>query len=391
MKIGVIVTEPIRSGGGFNQALNAVLQIERLSEGRFKIEVYCFYKESLPLLKRLGIIAKPFRFGLSDRLAVITKAYPLIGRLLRRIARVGAFERRLINDGVDLVFFTSPCQYAMAMNRLSYITTVWDLCHRDLPEFPEVAANGEFERRERLYRSTLPKAFLILVDSMELAIRVCQRYGIDDSRILPMPFAPAPFLVGKNKTTNRVNLIEGDYFFYPAQFWPHKNHVRILEALRLLKGRMLTIKVAFCGKDYGNLNWVREQASKLGVADQVHFLGFVPADEMENLYDNCLAVLMPTYFGPTNIPPLEAWFKGKPLIYSKHLRGQTGDAAWMIDPDSAENLAEGIEAMLKEENRKEYSHRGRLKLEKIMSERRAAEIKLMYALTCFELRRKLWK
>lgn len=391
MKIGVIVIGSLQSGGGFNQALNAVSQMRRLCDDRFEIEVYCCHEESLSILKQLGFTGKYFRFALSDRLAVLANMHPLFGRFLRHVIPTGNFERRLIRDGVDLVYFTAPCLYAIALCRLNYISTVWDLCHRDMPEFPEVRFDGEFESRELLSRSTLSKAYLILTDSAELAGRVEHRYGIDSERILPMPFSPAPFLTTESKADNKINSIKGGYFFYPAQFWSHKNHIRILEALRLLKDRTVSARVVFCGKDYGNLNWVRENAARLEVADQVDFLGFVSPEEMDSLYDNCLAVLMPTYFGPTNIPPLEAWFKGKPLIYSEHLRSQSRDAALLVDPDSAESLAEGMVAMLRAEVREEYVSRGRYRLEEIMFERNVSEEKLLNKLIRFERRRMLWK
>lgn len=391
MKIGVVVTEPITSGGGFNQALNAVSQIGRLANKRFDVTVYCLHADSLPLLKRLGFDAKFISIGLVDRLFSIVNVCSLFVSMLRHIVPKGKFERTLIKDSVDLVYFTSPCQYAARLCWLSYIITVWDLCHRDFPEFPEVSANGEFEKREMLYRAALPKAILILTDSKELAKLVETRYGIDSNRILPMPFAPSPFLINRNAAGGDVVLIKDEYFFYPAQFWPHKNHIRILEAVYHLKEQNVSVRVVFCGKDYGNLNWIREQASRFGVTDQIVFLGFVSPDEMNSLYDNCLAVLMPTYFGPTNLPPLEAWFKGKPLIYSKHLGGQARDAAFLIDPDSAESLASGMKAMLQSSVRDEYVLRGTRRLNEVLSDRSAAEEKFEAALLNFSFRRRLWK
>ena len=44
-------------------------------------------------------------------------------------------------------------------------------------------------------------------------------------------------------------------------------------------------------------------------------MNFLPDEEISYLYKNCLAVVMPTYFGPTNIPPLEAFKLGIPTIY----------------------------------------------------------------------------
>ena len=45
------------------------------------------------------------------------------------------------------------------------MTTVWDLAHRDDPEFPEVRWGNHFEERENHYRTTLPRAVAVIVDS----------------------------------------------------------------------------------------------------------------------------------------------------------------------------------------------------------------------------------
>ena len=58
---------------------------------------------------------------------------------------------------------------------------------------------------------------------------------------------------------------------------------------------------------------------------------------------------MPTYFGPTNIPPLDAWYFKKPLIYSKHLVKQVKDAALLVDPNSVDEL---VVALKKINNKK---------------------------------------
>ena len=73
--------------------------------------------------------------------------------------------------------------------------------------------------------------------------------------------------------------ITGDYLFYPAQFWAHKNHVNLLLALKLLQSRLeRPLSVVFVGADHGNLQHVKATADQLGLTDRVHFLGFVPRD-----------------------------------------------------------------------------------------------------------------
>ena len=78
---------------------------------------------------------------------------------------------------------------------------------------------------------------------------------------------------------------------------------------------------------------------------------------------------MPTYFGPTNIPPLDAWDNELPVIYSNHLSEQTWDAAIYVDPNSSEDLADQIEKMLNKEFRQELIKKGTIKLSIIKKER----------------------
>ena len=54
---------------------------------------------------------------------------------------------------------------------------------------------------------------------------------------------------------------------------------------------------------------------------------------MASLYKESIALVMPSYFGPTNIPPLEAFNLGVPVLYSDlpGLKDQVGDAALLLD------------------------------------------------------------
>ena len=51
---------------------------------------------------------------------------------------------------------------------------------------------------------------------------------------------------------------------------------------------------------------------------------------------------MPSYFGPTNLPPLEAWAVGTPVIYPAAFKAQVADAAVLFDYDSPRSLADAV-------------------------------------------------
>jgi glycosyltransferase involved in cell wall biosynthesis len=77
------------------------------------------------------------------------------------------------------------------------------------------------------------------------------------------------------------------------------------------------------------------------------FLGYVPDSEMSALYRRARALIMPSFFGPTNIPQLEAFVAGCPVAVSGvyGVPDQVGDAALLFDPKSVDEIADVMERL----------------------------------------------
>ena len=394
MKVIAILEHTITGGGGFNQALNAIIQMKSLCEGRFEFEVFSTDPDNQIHLEKLGISSVTFSYSLIDKLLAKLGINPFWQTIQSRIKFIGSFEKKLLKHKCDLVYFTTPSGYVSSLQRLNYITTIWDNCHRDTPEFPEVRNFNQFLIRERNNISVLASAFIIIVDSISLADSISKRYGVDRSRLLSMPFAPSPLLssgspLNKKEVMAKHNLEEG-YFFYPAQFWSHKNHIRILEALILLNEKGQTYKVVFAGGDQGNKKYCEQFVKDNKMLDQVYFLGFVSSDDMQGLYEGCRAVIMPSYFGPTNLPPLEAWSYKKPLIYSSRFNEQAKDAAVLVDPDDASQLASAIVTCMDKDHCNKLIKSGLVRLNQLNREREISESELFMRLQTFSKRLNCW-
>ena len=76
-------------------------------------------------------------------------------------------------------------------------------------------------------------------------------------------------------------------------------------------------------------------------------LGYVSDGELVTLYKRARALVMPTFFGPTNIPPLEAFSLGCPVAISdvRGITEQVGDAAVTFDPEDVDSIADAIERL----------------------------------------------
>ena len=395
MKILAIIEKPITSGGGFNQALNAIQQMSRLSVDTFDFSVVTPSKQNIIHLNQLKIESDYIKITFFDRL--ISKLYTgrIWSLIFSKLKIITPFEKCLIHKDCDLVYFVEQSSRAESLQNLNFIATVWDLCHRDQLEFPEVRNFGEFIGRELVFQNTLTRAFIVMVDSEELADKINSRYGVDRDRIVNMPFSPSPFL-NETKASDSADILklyklDYGYFFYPAQFWAHKNHYRIIEAVKLLRQEDIQCRVVFVGRDKGNYDFLDRLIRGYGLGKHVQSLGFLPAEHMRALYENCQAVIMPTYFGSTNLPPLEAWLMGKPLIYSKLCSEQAGNAALLIDPDDTNSVADAMKSMLDESISKKYKKNGYERLKQISTMRKISESNLSAKLLQFEQKMKCWE
>lgn len=276
--------------------------------------------------------------------------------------------------GIDWTFYTMPNSQSFEIG-LPYVMPIHDLQHRLQPEFPEVSAHGAWEHREYLYRNGTRHATLILADSeigKEDILEYYGSYGITSDRVKVLPYVPPPYLSRDvpqhvRKQVRETYRLPEQYLFYPAQFWPHKNHVRTVQALGLLKKQFGTeVHLVLCGT-YSGVVRTREfekmmrEVKRLRLTQQIHYLGYVSNNIISSLYADAVALVIPTFFGPSNIPILEAWLFGCPVLTSeiRGIREQVGEAGLLVDPTSVEAIADGIRRLWEDEGlRAELSRRG---------------------------------
>lgn len=239
---------------------------------------------------------------------------PFCAKLLR-ICGLGtlSLERAARKKRVDLLYFLSPNQLAAGIQQTPMINTVWDLGHLDEPAFPEVSSNGEWISRQTLYNSVLPRSFHVFTDSRFTGIALESHYQVRPNRWTCLGLFP-PAVLKPDETSIRNS--SRDYIIYPAQFWPHKNHITLLRAFKLVLEKLPNIHLVLTGGDKGNRAHVLKEIKALKIQDKVELLGFVPETQLKNLIKDAAALVMPSMLGPTNIPPLEALAAGTVAIVS---------------------------------------------------------------------------
>jgi glycosyltransferase involved in cell wall biosynthesis len=349
MKVGVLFSNTAPTAGGAFTFQDEVFQSLISLESKHSFVIFGYLTESQAReagAKQLQFFPFPRSFPgravfyLARRAASIVAGLPIIGNRIRVTNR---FQRAIQDIGIEFMWFINPTIYFEV--DIPYIFTVWDLQHRLQPWFPEVTAKRQWRLREQHYASAIPRASAVIIGTESGKAEIVQFYGVPPERVKLVPHPTPRFALCAPKNSGKEVLakyrIPEGYLFYPAQFWPHKNHVGLLLAVNLLREKYnLILPVVFVGSDTGNLPHVRRMVDELGLSGQIHFLGFVPQEDLLGLYRNAFALIYLTFFGPENLPPLEAFALGCPVIASNvaGAQEQLGDAALLVDPRDEEQI-----------------------------------------------------
>ncbi len=234
---------------------------------------------------------------------------------------------------------------------LPYIRTVWDINHRIYSMYPEFSyTRFKFEGLDRNMSKSLGKASYVITGTEEGKREIENIYGVYPKKVRVIPFPTPTFSVPQTESDD----VNGHgrrkpYLFYPARFWPHKNHIVIVAALKVLRDRWgIDFDVVFSGADEGNLRHVLDFAEKMDVLDQVEHVGLVPTDDLVRLYREAFALVFAGAVGPDNLPPLEAMSLNCPVITTDvpGAREQFGDSVLYFNPHDEVELAERIKELM---------------------------------------------
>ena len=344
--VALVVTYPPHVHGGYNESLSFLQDsLRAVNDAGASPLVVTSDREALVDLRQRGYDTTFLRPTARDRFREALRHAGVDYLRPRERARRWTVEEQLRSMGVRFVMFLSPSWWGGALETLPFSTVVWDVSHRDHPSLAEVRAHGEFVRRERFLLGSLRQAEFIVVPDSHVKETLVKGAYVNDQRVIVRPFRPPTRTNFKTSFTGPVEtLVKSDrtFLYYPAYFWPHKGHLPLLQAMALLgsEGPTLVLTAGDRAPD------LRELAQRLGVASRVLVLGRISDAESAALYKAAAAVVMPSLFGPSNLPPLEAWAAGTPLVYNVDFQAFARDAAQYMDPLNPSDIASAVAQVL---------------------------------------------
>jgi len=348
MRIGVYIQGYLpNSGGGYTFEQELIHALLSLCEGTH--HEYKLYFNSLVADPTITLpVAKNLSSG-----CIKLKKGTLVNRLITKIIGVlsstkpkSVLQKAAEKDRIQMMWFPTG---AYVQVDIPYIATIWDIQHRIQPWFPEVCQGYKWQAREEYYARYIQRATYIVIPNQTSQNEIAFNFQIAPERFRQMPH-PTPLIehLPSNDEVLEVRQkyrVLNPYLIYPAQFWPHKNHVNLLKSLEILQNKYrYNFDLVLVGADKGNLEYVRSVAENLNLKDTIHFLGFISREDLIALYCGAFALTFVTYFGPENIPPLEAFVCRCPVIASSVAGAaeQLGEAALLVDPSHPEDIALAI-------------------------------------------------
>jgi len=266
----------------------------------------------------------------------------------REELRQKSYEKTLLEAGVRVIYYLCQGQYSVV--DFPFIATNWDIGHCSTFAFPELIPYGNFEKRNNIYTQVLPKALMVFTESDTGKAELSKYTNIDEKKIKVVPLFAGNCVNAKcdakeeEEFLSENQLEKQKFFFYPARFWAHKNHTGLLQAFAKFTKQYPDYKLVFTvSKEY-----LRLFASSLKIEDKVLFLDFLPVEQINILYRNATALVMATYLGPTNMPPIEAMELGCPVICSD-LQGHheiLSNAAIYFNPMDQDELCNAMIEMI---------------------------------------------
>jgi len=401
MRIGLFIgdTKP-SEGGGFTFVENLLRALKPHARSGAHELVVCHLGQPGAQVLAEGFAQLDLSAQHNDVLYADERLPSLAARIWRRLSPPGPrlhwHTRVYRRNAIDFVVPLNP--WCPTSTEVPFASIQWDLQHRNNPWFPEVCELGGWAVREALLASLCQRAALVFTGTARGAEEIETFFRVPRERIRVVPFAVPQFAVDAAQKPARPDLLASlglpeRFIFYPAQFWAHKNHVTLLHACKRLRdSRADAPGLVFVGSDKGNLAHVREQANALGIADAVKFLGFVGQDVLVELYRSAQALAFPTYCGPDNLPPLEAFALGCPVVASAvpGAQEQLGDAALLFPPSDDAQLATHLAAIIDDAAlRGTLVAKGRARAASLTNERYAAA--LLQAIDEFAPVRRAWK
>ncbi len=287
----------------------------------------------------------------------------------------------------DLVHFTN--YLAPVVGRVPYVVSFHDMTLSLVPQYHTL-------KKRLLTSSLIPlvarSARRILAPSESTRRDVVRLLGVDPGRVCVIPYAAAPgFRPDPGRLQHLADAygIRPPYLLYVGTLEPRKNLVRVLRAFARVVPSLRDHRLVVAGDRGWKYSAVLEEAARPDLARRIVLPGYVAEEDLPALYTHAVAFVYPSLYEGFGLPVVEAMACGAPVLTSRTSSlGEVAEgAAWLVDPENEDALAEGLHALATDEGlRRDLRARGLARAAEFSWERTGRETAAVYRETADEMR-----
>lgn len=367
-RVALVLNGKAESGGEFQYECMLINAVVRYLSDQYDFVFFSRTKECQRYLRQQGIKSTlcsipNFRHMPYKLLYIAGVVFPGCFALLNRFSDFGKI---MIQNKIDVIVFLT--QDIFPVWGIKSVSHEFDLMHRYENRFKEVSE--DYAVRELLYNSMRAMADVVITDSKVGRQQFIESYCIGHRKVphvVSLPFITTMYAKeNATVTDDEIRSLPSRFIFYPAQFWQHKNHENLVKALAIVREKIPDIHLVLVGSEKNNKKRVDDLIKKCDLTRNVDIVGFVSDGMIRYMYENAVAMIMPSFFGPTNIPPLEAMSYGCPVAVSNNyaMPEQVGNAGLTFDPEKPEEIADCIYKLWTDEDlRQTLSERGKKRIQ----------------------------
>ncbi len=247
---------------------------------------------------------------------------------------------------------------------LPHVVVAYDFQDLVYPEFFDPD-----ERRRRIgFRGDLRRADRVVAISAATKAMAVERVHVKTERIAVLPPIAGPLraALDPRDVLNRLDaldLFRAEFAVYPANFWPHKNHERLLEAAARVVREEPDFRLVLCGALDENRERLRGRIEALDLDANVRLLPYLDDADITALLEGAEFLVFPSLFEGFGLPVLEAMALETPVACSDlpALLEVAREAALFFDAEDVAGMAATMLRLGKEEETRDALVRKGLK------------------------------
>lgn len=233
------------------------------------------------------------------------------------------------------------------------VASILDVQHEFFPQYFSKRVLSDIRKSTA---NTLGQADGILTISEYSKETIVEKYGVPAEKIQVTYLNSdgvfdRPILPERREELKKK--IGADYIFYPANSWPHKNHMNLLKAYSILKDKYDTkLKLVFTGDRKQRQGEIEGYITENQLEKDIIYLGYLPQEDMPYIFANATVMAFPSVFEGFGIPLVEAMKAKVAVACSKcgSIPEVAGDAALYFDAQDPEDIAEKIASLIKDDS-----------------------------------------